>query len=105
MQAGRLRHRITIQQKAPTRDSFGGEVEAWTAVATVSASVEPLDGREFLEARQLQAEVTTRIRIRYRTGIVPQMRVVWGSHTYDVQAVIDPASRRRELQLMCKEEV
>jgi SPP1 family predicted phage head-tail adaptor len=100
-----MRHRVTIQQKAPTRDTFGGEVEAWNAVATVWASVEPLQGREFLEARQLQAEVTTRIRIRYRAGIVPQMRVVWGSHFYDVQAVIETEARRRELQLMCIEAV
>ena len=100
-----MRHRVTIQQKAPTRDTFGGEVEVWNPVATVWASVEPLQGREFLEARQMQAEVTTRIRIRYRAGIVPPMRVIWGSHTYDVQAVIEPEARRRELQLMCVEAV
>ncbi len=100
-----LRHRVAIEQKTPTRDTFGGEVEAWNPVATVWASVEPLQGREYLEARQLEAEVTTRIRIRYRDGIVPQMRVVWGSHTYDVQAVIEPDSGRRELQLMCVEAV
>ena len=103
MRSGMLRHRVTIEQKVPTRDTFGGEVETWTLVATVWASVEPLQGREYLAARQLQAELTTRIRIRRRTGILPQMRVVWGSHTYDIQAVIEPESGRRELQLMCTE--
>jgi len=103
MRAGRLRHRVTIQQKVPTRDTFGGELVTWSPVATVWASVEPLQGREYLAARQLQAELTTRIRIRCRTGILPQMRVVWGSHTYDIQAVIEPESGRRELQLMCTE--
>lgn len=105
MRSGQLRHRVTIQQKAPTRDTYGGEVEAWTAVATVWASVEPLQGREFLEGRQIQAEVSTRIRIRRRAGVVPHMRVVWGAHTYDIQAVIEPDSNRREFQLMCVEVV
>ena len=30
MQAGRLRHRITVQKKSVTRDGFGAEVISWT---------------------------------------------------------------------------
>jgi SPP1 family predicted phage head-tail adaptor len=104
MRAGKLRHRVTIQEdQGTTQDSLGQEIEDWQDVATVWAAVEPLQGREFLEAKQLQAEVTTRIRIRYRSGIEPEMRVVWGDHTYDVISVIETESRRREIELMCME--
>ena len=104
MEAGKLRHRVTIQEKPTvTRDGFGGEVPGWTEVDTVWAAVEPLGGREFLEGRSLEAIVDTRIRIRYRTGLVPSMRVVWGSHTYGIQAVIEPKSAHREIHLMCAE--
>lgn len=105
MEAGKLRHRVTIQDKTVTQDAYGAEVITWTTVATVWAAVEPLAGREFLEGRALDAEVSTRIRIRYRTGLVmhPEMRVVWGSHTYDVAAVIEKRSERREIHLMGQE--
>ncbi len=103
MRAGELRHRVTIQQKSVVRGTYGEEDVAWTDVATVWGSVEPLQGREFIEAKQTQAEITTRIRIRYRSGISPEMRAVWDGHIYDIEAVIDVGGRKRELQLMCTE--
>lgn len=108
MQAGRLRQRVTIQDKVVLRDSFGEEIITWTDVATVWAGVEPLRGREFLEAQVQGADVTTRVIIRHRAGIRPEMRVIWTdddgtAHIYDVQAVISVQERRREVQLMCRE--
>lgn len=103
MKTGELRHRVTIEEKTVTKDSYGGEEVTWSEVATVWAAVEPLQGREFLDGRRLEAEISTRIRMRYRSGVLPGMRVTWGDHTYDVEAVIEHESRRRELRLMCRE--
>lgn len=103
MQLGKLRHRVTIESSSASRDEFGGEVLTWATVATVWAAVEPLSGREFLDARRQEAEVSTRIRIRYRAGLVPGMRVTWGDHIYDILAVIERESRRREVWLMVRE--
>lgn len=103
MRAGRLRHRVTIQEKSVTRDDYGAETITWTDVATVWASVEPLRGDEFLAMDRRGADVTTRIVMRYYDGVAPEMRVSWGSHTYDVRSVIDVEERHRELQLMCRE--
>jgi len=105
IRAGELRHRVTIQQKSVTRNTFGEEIVTWQDVATVWAAIEPLRGREFFESQQVNAEVTTRIRIRYRPGITPTMRVVYGSRIFDIQAVINVEERNRELHLMCREEV
>lgn len=103
MRAGRLRRRVTIQQNpSPTQDTFGAEEESWSDVDTVWAAVEPLSGREFMDGKQLKAAVDTRIRIRYRSGLDSEMRVVWGSHIYDVKAVV-PDERNRETHLMCEE--
>jgi len=103
MRAGRLRQRVTIREKSVTRGDYGAETVTWTAVATVWASVEPLRGREFLEAQREGAEVTTKVVMRYRGGIVPEMQVTYSDHTYDVLAVIHVDERGRELQLMCRE--
>ncbi len=103
--AGILRHRVTLQECVSGQDEAGQPIDAWQDVATVWAAVEPLRGREYFAAAQVQAEVTTRIRIRYRKGIRPDMRVRYGERTYNINAVIDPEECHRELQLMCREAV
>ena len=104
MEAGRLRHRVTIQEKVVTRDTFGEEVITWTDVATVWGSVEPMRGREFMEGRQVEAEVSTRIRIRYfPDGVEPEDRVSYDGRVFDILAVIEVEERHREMQLMCRE--
>jgi len=60
MEAGRLRHRVTIEEKVESRDAYGGERETWVEYAEVWAEKSPLVGREYLEARQMMAEVTTK---------------------------------------------
>lgn len=103
MAAGRFRHRITLQELVTGQDEAGQPVQEWQDVATVWAAVEPLRGREYWAAAQVQSEVTTRIRIRYRSGIRPDMRVLYGGRVFNVTAVIDPEERHMELQLMCRE--
>lgn len=103
MRAGRLRHRVTIQSKTVTQNSYGEEVITWTDVDTVWASIEPLRGREFEELRRAGADLTTRIVMRYQAGIVPEMRATEGGHTYDILSVVNVEERDRELHLMCRE--
>lgn len=103
MQAGQLRHQVALQSNTPTRNDSGELVESWSTWATVWASVEPLDGREFFNAQQVTSEVTTRIRMRYRDGVTPQLRVAWRSRIYQIHAVIRKDERDREIHLMCSE--
>lgn len=105
---GRLRHRVSLQEATITRDEFGGEIRTWIEVADCWADIEPLQGREFLEGRRQETELDTRIRIRYRSGVVPGMRIVWstaesGVRTYDIQSVIEHRAERAELRLLCRE--
>ncbi len=100
---GDLRHRVTIQQVTETRTASGAVQDAWADVATVWAAVEPLSGREFWAAQQVNAEVTTRVRMRYRPGVMPTMRVMRGTHTYDILAVLNLRERGDEMHLLCKE--
>lgn len=94
---------MTLQRLVTAYDEYNAPVESWQDVATVWAAVEPLSGREYFAAEQTQARVNTRITIRYRAGIMPTMRVVWGAKLYNIRAVIDTEGRHEELQLMCEE--
>lgn len=107
MQAGKLRHRVTIQRRAtgsPDRTASGAPDDTWIDVATVWAAIEPLRGREFLESQTINAAITVRIRIRYRAGIDAAMRAVHGSTVYALEAPpINFNMRNIELHLMCSQ--
>src|SRR5262245_32080883 len=102
MRAGLLRHTVKIEEAHEARDTMGGVIVTWKEYATVYAAIEPLTGREAIQAAQLQAQVDHRIRIRYLPGVVPKMRVTHDERAYDIQAVLDVEGRRRELHLMAK---
>lgn len=102
IRAGKLRHSITIERQHTASDAMGSVSDSWIPVAQgVAASLEPLSGRELYAAQQHHAEVTVRVRLRYRAGIGPSMRVVHRGVAYPVLYVINPALKDAELQLMC----
>lgn len=103
MKAGDLRQRITIQENTPTRNDSGELIESWSTWATVWGAVEPLAGREYFNAHQVTSEVDTRMRIRYRDGVTPQMRVSSDGRIYQIHAVVRVEERQREIHLMCSE--
>lgn len=104
MNPGKLRHRVTLQEFVEQVDEYGTPIgSGWQDVCTVWAAVEPIQGREYILLQNTQSELTTRVRIRYRPGIKPSMRVLYGGRVFDIQSVIDLEERHIELQLMCKE--
>jgi len=106
MRSGELRHRVVIQQATTTHDEYNQPIQTWQDFVTVWAKVEDLSGREYFAAQEREsAEVKTRVTIRYRTDVQPNMRVVSGSRTFEIVSVIEPDGRKRELQLMCREAV
>jgi len=103
--AGLYRHRITIRKKSVTQNVYGEEIITRTTFGAYWASVEPIRGREFSEMQQGQAEVTTRIRMRYVDGITPEMDLLFNGQEYQILAVMAVKERGRELELMCTKRV
>jgi SPP1 family predicted phage head-tail adaptor len=105
LSAGRLDKRVELQAPARTRNSLGESVATWATTATVWASIEPLSGRELIAAQQVQSEVSAVVRIRYRAGVTPSMRVKHGTTHYSVVAIVNPHEGSEQLQLMCRQGV
>jgi SPP1 family predicted phage head-tail adaptor len=104
MNPGELRHKITIQKLVNIQDTFGQPVEQWPDVVTVWASVNPIIGREFFAAQQVNSEVTHKIKMRYRSDITSDMRIKLGNRIFDIiSPPINPGEKKIELQIMCKE--
>jgi SPP1 family predicted phage head-tail adaptor len=106
MRAGQLRHKVVIE-KPGTRvdDTMGGGTLPFETHAEVYASIEPLTGNELLRGGQLESTLTHRIRTRYVAGVRPSYQVRSGSRVFDIDRVIDPEERHRELELICTEQV
>ena len=104
--AGRLRHRVTIEQPTITQNPLTGEItEGWsTFAANIPAAIEDLSARDFIQSAAMQSEITTRITVRYLPGIKPNMRVVNGDTIYNIRGVLfDKDSRREYITLPCDE--
>ena len=102
MQSGKLRHPVVLQVRTTSRD-HGSVIETWGTLASVWAEVRPLEGRELYAAQQVNAELTTQIRIRFTQNFNTINRVLFGSRVYDVLSVVNPDERNRELVLQCRE--
>jgi len=88
LEAGRLRHRVSIERIARTQDPVTGAIaETWTEIAKVWAAVEPLSAREFVQSAAGQAEVTARITIRTR-DILATDRIIHRGTVYNIRGVL-----------------
>jgi len=110
MKVGRLRHRITLQHRADIETPEGEVVPSWADTADVWGSIEPMSGREYFAAQQVNSEVTARILIRWRAGIESAGRVLHQTNQsnspaeYDVYDIIsaltDPVIGKRWITLL-----
>jgi SPP1 family predicted phage head-tail adaptor len=103
MKAGDLRRRIEIQTNTPVANGIGELVDTWTTQATVWAEIEPLTGSRYFQAKQANADVTGIIRIRYRDGMLPTMRLLYGTRVLQIVSIMVPKECKRTLQIMYKE--
>lgn len=86
--AGKLRHRVEIQEPVISRNTFGEREEVWAHFAYAWASVEPLSAKEFTIAQQTQSKVSARITIRHREGISAIMRVLFRGKAYNIEGIL-----------------
>lgn len=103
MRAGRLRHRVTIQARSGAKDGYGQLVDDWQAIAIRRCAIEPLNGREFFAAERENTETRVRVRFRHEPGLLSEsMRLVGEGMTLDIENIINPNQRNRELVVMCR---
>lgn len=97
LDAGKLRHRLTIQKlqnvadsSGEVQDSNGDLVQEWVDVATVWGAIEPVSGREFISAQTEQSKIIARIVIRYRNDIDATMRIfhAYKDAYYNIEGIL-----------------
>jgi len=108
VRAGRLRHRVIVQEAVESAVASGAVELAWQDSGTVWAEVEPLRGSRFLAARQFETAQSYLVRTRYLPGYRTNQRLRYLAEgtteymTLEITDVIDVNGRRRMVELMCR---
>jgi SPP1 family predicted phage head-tail adaptor len=100
---GKLRDRITIEEKTQVEDGSGGFSETWSTFATVWAEVLPTSSAERFFAEKLEMTTTHKVRIRYLAGLSSSMRINLGARVLKIQGIVNLEERDRFLELKCEE--
>ena len=103
MNIGKLRQRVTLQQPVTGSNAIGEVTYTWADVATVWAAVEPTTGALYYAAQQAESKVDGRVRIRYRSDVLPTWRVKFGARYLSIVSILNPQERNKETILMYTE--
>lgn len=87
MRAGNLDRRVDILKRSVSENLQGEGIETFDVVETVWAEMSDLRGREFFASQQVQTEVSTRFRMRYRAGVTTADRLACDGQQYDITQV------------------
>lgn len=98
-----MRRVVTLRTVALTDNPMGGYTEANTDIENIPARVEPLEGRELIEAMQTGMQRPHRFTMRYRAGVTGTKTLIYDGRTFDIKSVMDPEEKHRELIITADE--
>ena len=88
---GKFLHSITFQDFTTTSDGAGGLSQTWVDTHTAYADIEPMRGREGLEAEQLQGKQMFRFTTRYSSEVASidnETRIKFGSRYFNIHSTV-----------------
>lgn len=100
--ASQLRTLVTIQAKAVGEDALGQPTGAWQTLATTRAEVRHGSGAQAIQADANVSTVRMSARIRRRSDITAEMRLLLGAAVYDIKAVVPVEDGRQFIELVCE---
>ena len=101
MRAGRLRHRIEIQERQGPKNLLGGVSDNWVTIATVWASIEPMTIKDYLSSDAQIADLHGKIVMRFNQIIRSDHRILYEGRILEIQGQpINLGQRNKETQVM-----
>ncbi len=102
MRISDLNKRIDIQ--APTKV---GDVTTFVSVlpagTTIAAAIWPISANEVIQANATVMIISHRIRIRYRSVMKSNFRIVYAGRNFNVVSIIDIGMQHRFMDILVKE--
>lgn len=88
MRAGQLDRDITLKHRVTAAaDVNGSKAQTFVTYVTVPAQKIDAGGREYFAGQQVQAEITTRFKIRFRDDVVPTDRIDFDGKSFNISHV------------------
>lgn len=108
MRAGKLRHKVLLQELvtgSPATDPSGEPNQSWEDVRSLRVDISPVSqgSREAFLSDQIASVVQHEINARYAPDIVAQQRLVKGDRIFSIHFVVNVGEMGRELKLFCSE--
>uniref|UniRef100_UPI0033414048 phage head closure protein n=1 Tax=Castellaniella defragrans TaxID=75697 RepID=UPI0033414048 len=108
MRAGTLNRRILIQRRDQAQDAAGQPIDAWVDVIKVWAWVKTQSGMAVARQTANQDGVAMSansysFRIRYRTSINDDMRVVYGGMNFDIKQIRHDIAGHEWTDIVCEQ--
>jgi len=104
MKAGLLRHPVALQRRdLEPPNEVGEQLPRYTEYARSWASVHTLTAYELERARQVYAEATHRVELRYVAGVKATDRLSLDGRIMEVLGIDNVDQRNIRLILVCKE--
>jgi head-tail adaptor len=123
-----LRRRIAIQHWTLTGyDSYEQPIMEYVTLGHLWAKIEPLSGRQYLAAQQVQSEMTHKIITYYHPGwytesgawvspwqlvqegarqpITVTSRILFGERVFDILSIANWEERNEWLEFRCREQI
>lgn len=100
MDIGPNNRRITLQRRQAGQKPSGQPVDVWVDVAKPWARILGKNGMSTIAADKEVSTVQFSMRIRYRTDVTAQWRVLYRGAVYDITAVLPDEEGREHVDLV-----
>ncbi len=105
IRAGKLRHRLIIQEQETAKGTRGQRTSGWIPVGDpIWGKVESLAGGEREQARQIYPSATLSVQIRFRAGMTTENRIKFGDRILNIGYIENEDQRNEELVMLCGED-
>lgn len=100
LRAGDLNRLVSLQQRAATQDTYGGQAGAWTEIKKIYVGIEPLTAAQVFFAQQQGTKISHAITARYEAlfadpKINASYRIVYGARIFDIAGTMNQSEKDR----------
>ena len=103
MRSGNLKRKIDFIAAIETKNDFGEIEKTFEIFKSAYAEILPLSAKEFLSSKQMNAEVTHKINLRYLSGILPTMIIVYSARRFKIESILNMREENEILQVIATE--
>ena len=99
---GRFNKRVEILKWVESENEIGETINKLDVFKTIWAEIHPLKGKEYVEAKMLEAETTYKVTCRYFKGLTEDMYIRYLDLELQITSICDSDMKHKYYEIMCK---